>query len=145
MAKRKKALRKERGGKKTRFHLSRKGETALAWSGGVILVIVIVLLAFWARARFFAPNAQEARRLEALNQKDAAVCAGLIAGRLLLSEKPVNDNLIVDREKWLAKPAAEREQDAGALARHFGQKRLFLLDGSGATMGWSKRACRRSG
>ena len=136
MAKRKKSARKDRGGKRTRFHLSRKGETALAWAGGVILIIAVALLAFWARARFFAPDTGEARRLDAINQKDAAICQGLIAGRVILSEKPAHDNLIVDRDRWLAKPVTEREQDAGALSRHFGQKSLFLLDGSGATVGW---------
>ncbi len=136
MAKKKKTARRDRGGKRTRFHLSRKGETILAWAGGVVAVIVLVLLIVWARARFFPPNPQEESRIQALHLKDTVLYEGLISSRILLSPKPRNDSLFVDREKWLAMQFAEREQDAGAVARHLNQKRLFFLDGSGATVGW---------
>lgn len=136
MAKKKKASRRDRGGKRTRFHLSKKGETILAWAGGVVAVLVLALLFLWARATYFAPNPQEASRIEAAHRKDATLCEGLMSSRILLSPKPQDDSLIVDRGKWLAMPLAEREEAAGAVARHFGQKRLFLLDGSGATVAW---------
>jgi hypothetical protein len=136
MAKKKKAARRDRGGKRTRFHLSRRGETILAWAGGVVAVVVLALLFLWARATYFAPNPQEASRIEAAHRKDAALCESLMSKRILLSPKPQDDSLIVDRGKWLAMSLAEREEAAGAVARHFGQKRLFLLDGSGATVAW---------
>ena len=136
MAKQKKAARRDRGGKRTRFHLSRKGETILAWAGGVVAVLALALLFLWARANFFPPNPQEATRLEKLHRKDVALFDNLLSNRVLLSTEPRNDSLVVDRGKWFAMSLAEREQAAGAAARRLKQKRLFFLDGSGATAGW---------
>ncbi len=132
----------KRGGSKsrrrgqTRFNLSRSGETALAWTGAAVLVAAAAALFFWARPRLFPADPAELHRLEALARADATLYTDLLTRGVLLAPGARDENLFLDRDKWLAMSRPERERAAGATARHLKLPRAFFLDGSGGTLGW---------
>jgi len=123
-------------GKRTRFHLTRKGETALAWTGGLIVLILVVLLLFWVKGHLLPVDPAEAKRLAEIAAKDASVLKDLEARGAVLKASEGSEDILVDREKWLAQTPLERERAAGAVARTLGVRRALFDDGSGARVGW---------
>jgi len=123
-------------GKRTRFHLTRKGETALAWTGGLVLLVLAAVLLFWAKGHLLPVDPAEAKRLAEVAAKDAAALKGLMGQGTVLRADPGQEEVIVDRERWLAQTPLEREQAGGAVARTLGLRRAFFNDGSGARVAW---------
>lgn len=127
---------KKRMGKKTRFHLTAKGETALAWVGGVVVVVLVALLFMWGKGMLFPAGEKELARLAKLAQEDAAATEKLVsAGTFLRAERGV-EVVLVDRGRWTEMPLLEREQAACAAGRHLKARLLFFDDPSGARLGW---------
>lgn len=127
---------KKRMGKKTRFHLSAKGETALAWVGSLVVVLLLLILLFWGKKLFFPAGEAELTRISKRAEADAEAYAKLVsAGVILRAERGV-EVALVDAQKWMAPPFIEREQSAEAVGRHLQARLLFFDDPAGGRLGW---------
>ena len=123
-------------GKRTRFHLTRKGETALAWTGGLVVLVLVVILLFWAKGRLLPADPAEAKRLAEVAHKDTVLYDALVAEGAIVKAAEGREDLVVDRQKWLAKTLTEREHAGGAAARKLGLRRAFFDDSAGVRVGW---------
>lgn len=132
MAKKKRSVRTGR----TRFHLSRGGETALAGTGVVILLVLGIALVFWAKTAFFPASPEELARLAAQAKQESATVERLERSGAILKWAQGVEVVIVDRGKWLAEPEEVRRQAAKSLARKIGLKLVLLDDPSGKRVAW---------
>lgn len=121
---------------RTRFRLSRGGENALAATGVVILIIVGIALAFWAKTLFFPPSHEEQARLAAQSQRQEAELERFLREKVVLLWLPGEERVAVDGAKWMAERQEAREGVAESLASKVGLNLLFFDDPSGKRLGW---------
>lgn len=125
-----------KGGKRSRFSLSSKGELALAAVG--VLVIGVVLFLIWGllSPRLLPVDENKAKREKELSQQYEARWSALLKDGVLLKFTEERQDLYVDQEKWDALLPTEQAYAATAICAHFKWRRCFIYDGSGTRLAW---------
>ena len=127
---------KSKGGKKSRFNLSSKGELALATVG--VLIIAIVLFLVWGliSPRILPVDPDRAKRDKELSQQYESRLSALQRDGVILKAAQEHQDLYVDEEKWKALLPTEQEYAAAAACAHYKWRRCFIYDGAGVRLAW---------
>lgn len=125
-----------KGGKRSRFNLSSKGELALATVG--VLVIAIVLFLLWSllAPRILPPDPGRAKRDKELSQQYESRWSALRRDGVILKAVQEQQDLYVDAEKWKALLPPQQEYAAAAACAHYQWRRCFIYDGAGIRLAW---------